>query len=97
MITSKQRKTLSSLGQKLEPTFIIGKDGLTDNSIRELSNLLEARELVKVTILKNSELIPKEFINTLCYQLAAEPVSCLGQKIVIYRRSEKKGIKHIEF
>ncbi|MCR4661303.1 MAG: YhbY family RNA-binding protein [Clostridia bacterium] len=97
MITTKQRKTLSSMAQTLTPSFIIGVGGLTDNSIRELSNLLEARELVKITILKTSGLVPREFIDSLCKTLAAEPVSCLGQKIVIYRRSEKKGIKHIEF
>ena len=95
MLTSKQRKTLSSLGQKTEALFQIGKNGLSDALINELSNALEARELIKISVLSNSEIVAKDLINDLSQSLKAEPVSCVGSKMVIYRRS-RKDIMHIE-
>ncbi len=97
MITSKERKVLSGMGQRLEPLFIIGKNGISDNTINELYDLLEARELVKISVLKNCDFTAKELIGELIEKLRAEPVSCIGGKIVIYRRSNRDGIKHIEF
>jgi RNA-binding protein len=95
MLTSKQRKKLSSLGQKTEAIFQIGKNGLSDALVNELSNALEAREIIKISVLNNSEMVAKDLINDLSQALKAEPVSCIGSKIVIYRRS-RKDIKHIE-
>lgn len=97
MLTSKERKALSGLGQKIEPIFQIGKNGLSDATINELSNVLEAREMIKINVLKNSDVEPKTFINDLCKSLKAEPVSCVGNKMVIYRRSSRDNIKHLEF
>lgn len=95
MLTSKQRKKLSSLGQKIEPIFQIGKNGLSDAQVAEFGNALEAREIIKISVLNNSEMSAKELINGLSEALKAEPVSCIGSKMVIYRRSTK-DIKHIE-
>lgn len=95
MLNSKQRKILSGLGQKIEPIFQIGKNGLSDALVNELSNALEAREIIKISVLNNSEMHAKDLINELSTALQAEPVSCLGSKMVIYRKS-KKDIKHIE-
>lgn len=95
MITSKQRKVLSGLGQKIEPIFQIGKNGLSDALVNELSNALEAREIIKISVLNNSDIVAKELINDLALSLKAEPVSCVGNKMVIYRRSAK-DIKHLE-
>lgn len=97
MITSKERKVLSGMGQKLEPVFQIGKNGVTDTTISELSDVLEARELIKISVLRNCDFTAKELINDLAETLMAEPVSCVGSKIVLYRRSERKDVKHIEF
>lgn len=96
MLTSKARKKLSSLGQKIEPIFQIGKNGLTDEFIKELGNALEARELIKISVLGNSGLKAKSIINDLSQALNAEPISCVGSKMVIYRKSSR-DIKHLEF
>lgn len=97
MITSKERKTLSGMGQKISPVFQIGKNGIGENTINEISNLLEARELIKINILNNCDNKPREIIDALCDDLQAEPVSCIGNKIVIYRRSTRDGYEHIVF
>ena len=96
-MTSKERKILSGMGQKIDPIFQIGKNGLDGVIIKELSDALEARELIKISVLRNCDYTAKELIGELCEELGADPISCVGSKIVIYRRSGRKDIKHIEF
>ena len=96
MITSKERKKLSGMAQTMEPVFQIGKNGLTDVIVDELSDVSDARELIKVSVLRNCDDEPRDLLNELCDALQAEPVSCLGSKIVLYRRSTRKDVKHIE-
>ena len=96
MITTKQRAYLRGLGNALEPVMQIGKEGLSDNSYEAINGLLEARELVKIRVLKNCEKTPKETMHDICDKLGAEPVQVIGGIIVIYKKSSKKDFKHIE-
>ena len=96
MITTKQRALLRGLGNALEPVMQIGKDGLSDNSIEAINSLLEARELVKITILNNCEFSPKEMMAKICQATNADPVQVIGGKVIIYRKSSKKDFKHIQ-
>lgn len=95
MISSKQRSALSALAQNLQPIFQVGKNGITDIFIKELGDALDARELVKISVQKSNELKAKDVLKELCDALKAEPVSCVGFKITLYRKS-KKSIKHID-
>lgn len=97
MISSKERKVLSGMGQKIDPVVQIGKNGVTEAVLQELEDVLEARELVKISVLRNCDFTAKEMINDLADDLNAEPVSCVGSKIVLYRKSQRKDVKHIEF
>ncbi len=97
MFTTKQRSNLRSLAQTIDPIAQIGKGGISDNLIESLSTMLEARELIKITVLNNAEMDAKSFSIELADRLGAEVVCVIGHKIVLYRRSDKKGIKHIEF
>lgn len=96
MFTSKQRSVLRSIAQNIEPITQIGKGGISENLITTLSEALDKRELIKITVLNNSEYTAKDIINELCEKLNAEPVCVIGHKIVIYRRS-KKDIEHIKY
>ena len=95
-MTTKQRSKLRSLAQTIEPIGQIGKGGISDNMVAGLSSALEARELIKGTVLKNAEDEAKYLADDLAAELNAEVVCTIGHKIVLYRRSLKDGVKHIE-
>lgn len=92
---SKIRSKLAGLAQPLDATFQIGKNGITDSVIFDLSRQLESKELVKISLLKNSDLERVEVAEQLCQRLGAEAVAQVGSKIVLYRKSLKKDVKHI--
>lgn len=96
MITTKQRAMLRALGNALECVMQIGKEGLSENSYKAIDGLLDARELIKINILKTCEMSPKEVMQDICSKLNAEPVQVIGCKIILYKKSTKKGFKHIE-
>ena len=94
MLTSKQRAYLRSLASN-EPTIMqVGKGGIGENLIKTVSDALEARELIKLSVLGNSGEEAREVAEALAEATAAEVVGVVGKKIILYRESEKK--KRIE-
>lgn len=89
MLTGKQRSYLKSLAHNLDPLFQLGKNGLSDNFIKEVDVALENRELVKINILNNSMLEVEEVSRQLVETLGAEFVQNIGNKVIIYRESEE--------
>lgn len=96
MITSKQRAFLRKQANGLEPIFQIGKGGITEELISQLSNALEARELIKVHVLETAMLDIKETCNSIAEKLGAEPVQAIGSKFVLYRQASKQDKRKIE-
>ncbi|MBR1867776.1 MAG: YhbY family RNA-binding protein [Clostridia bacterium] len=97
MFTTKERSKLRSLAQKIEPIGQIGKNGVTDNMLEGLSAALDKRELIKLTVLKNSDDDIIEIGNFIAEKLGAEFVCATGRKIVVYRKSDKPGVVHIKY
>lgn len=73
----------------MDPLFQIGKNGLTENFIKQVDEALETRELIKVKILQNSLLEATDVANQLCDKLEANFVQSIGSKFVIYRESKE--------
>ena len=89
MLTSKQRAYLRGLAS-VEPAIMqVGKGGISENLIKTVSDALEARELIKLTVLENSGEAAREVAELLAKATSAEVVGVIGKKIVLYRESEK--------
>ena len=89
MLTSKERAELRARANTMETTLMVGKDGVTQAVAEEADRLLTARELVKGKVLESALMSPREVSDALCEATGAEGVSCVGNKFVIYRFSEK--------
>ena len=88
-LTSKQRAYLKSLATNLEPIFQIGKSSLTPTMVDAVSQALEKRELVKMSVLKNCFDDPKELAEMISERTKSAVVQVIGKKIVLYRPSKK--------
>lgn len=87
MITSKERAYLRGLANNIPAIMQIGKGGIGDNLIKTVSDALEARELIKLTVLENSMESPREVANALAEATGSDVVAVVGKKIVLYRES----------
>jgi putative RNA-binding protein, YhbY family len=89
MITSKQRSYLRSLANAMSPIFQIGKGGIEENFLKQVDDALEARELIKISVLGNSDYGSREASDIICEELDCEGIQAIGNKIVLYRKSKK--------
>ena len=78
----------------MDTIFQIGKGGITEEICLQISNALEARELIKARVLDNSGYTAREAAEEIAEAVNCDVVSCLGMRFVLYRESEKK--KRIE-
>lgn len=90
MLTSKQRAFLRAQANGLETIQQIGKDGVTDSVIQQVREAILPRELVKLRVLETSLLSAREVSEQLCAALDAQPVQCIGSKLVLYKANPKK-------
>ena len=97
MFTTKERSALRSLAQNIDPITQIGKGGIGENLVSLVSSALDAHELVKLSVLKTADGEPDEIAEELAEKLGAEVVCVVGRKIVLYRFSNRKNVKHINF
>lgn len=94
MLTGKQKRFLRSKAHHLEPIFQVGKGGVNENMIKQIEDALEARELIKISVLQNCD-VPKEMVAQKLQQgTGAEIVQIIGKTIVLYKESKEK--KQIE-
>ena len=79
---------------KITPILQIGKSSVTPELISAVDEALEARELIKMHILKNCFDDPKEIAQVIAERARSEVVQVIGKKVVLYR--ESKDNKKIE-
>ncbi len=84
------------MAQTINPIFQIGKNGVGDNQVKDICLALELHELVKISVLRNAEANTKDVLDEVCQKTGAEPVTAIGNKIVIYKRSTRDDVEHIE-
>lgn len=89
-LTSKQRAALRAMANTLPVVLYVGKDGVTDGTVKEAYDLLEARELIKCGLQQSAPLDAGEASRQLCEKLGAQAVQVIGKKFVLFRRNEKE-------
>ena len=77
---------------KLDPIFQIGKSSLTP----AVSEALEARELVKITVLKNCLDDGSSIADVLAERTQSQVVQVIGRKIVLYRPAKDEAKRKIQ-
>ncbi|MBS5606062.1 ribosome assembly RNA-binding protein YhbY [Clostridium sp. AF18-27] len=94
-MTSKQRSYLKGLAMTIDPVFQIGKASLTPEVTQAVSEVLEARELVKITVLKNCLDDGRSIAEVLAERTHSEVVQVIGRKIVLYRPAKEENKRKI--
>ena len=89
MLTSKERAELRAQANSIDTTLMVGKEGVTETVIAEAETQLTARELIKGKVLETALMSPREVSDEICAATGADGISCVGNKFVIYRFSEK--------
>ncbi|MGM9925501.1 MAG: ribosome assembly RNA-binding protein YhbY [Bacillus sp. (in: firmicutes)] len=89
MLTGKQKRFLRSKAHHLTPIFQVGKGGVNDNMIRQIEEALEARELLKVSILQNCDVDKATVAQELAEGTKAELVQLIGLTVVLYKESKE--------
>ena len=95
-MTSKQRAYLKGLAMKIEPVFQIGKASLTPEVTQAVSEALEARELIKLTVLKNCLDDGSSIAEVLTERTHSQVVQVIGRKIVLYRPAKDEAKRKIQ-
>lgn len=90
-MTSKQRAYLRSLANTLEPIFQIGKSGISENLIQQLSDALNARELIKIHVLETAPDTAKNLGIEISNLTNSTLVQTIGNKITLFKQKEKNS------
>lgn len=88
MLSGKQRGFLRGLANEIPPIFQVGKGGISDNMLKQFDDALEARELIKASVLNNSENGAREGCEEIAGRTGAEIVQVIGNRFVLYRESK---------
>ena len=94
-MTSKQRAYLKGLAMTIDPIFQLGKNSLTPENTKAIAEALEARELIKISVLNNCADDPKEIAQTVAERTRSQVVQVIGKKIVLYKEGKKEKKKII--
>ena len=92
-MTSKQRAYLKSLAMNTEPILQIGKSSLTPEFTASVKEALEARELIKISVLQNCMDDPRQMAQMLAERTGSQVVQVICKKIVLYKEGKKEKKK----
>lgn len=93
MLTSKERAYLRGLANGVQTIFQVGKQDISDNLIKQVSDALTARELIKLRVLENSGLTAREAAAEIADATNSEVVQVIGTRFVLYRESREMPVE----
>ena len=95
-LTSKQPAQLRGIANSIDTIVHIGKDGITENLVKQADDALEAREIIKCKVQENSLLTAREACEELSRLTRSEQVQVIGTKFVLYRQQHDKSKRKIQ-
>ncbi len=87
MLNSRQRAQLRGLANTMDAIFQVGKGGIGEQIIKQVDDALEARELIKMSVLETSEETSRTAADKIAKAVGADVVQVIGRKFVLYRES----------
>ncbi|MHC5372715.1 ribosome assembly RNA-binding protein YhbY [Enterococcus sp. LJL120] len=89
-LRGKQKRFLRSQAHHLQPIFQIGKGGLNTAVIKQIDEALEKRELIKISLLQNTDEVADEVAKVIQETIHCEVVQIIGRVIVLFKPSSKE-------
>lgn len=89
-LRGKQKRYLRSQAHHLQPIFQVGKAGLNQAMIIQINEALEKRELIKITLLQNTDELPEEVASALEDSIQCNIVQIIGRVLVLFKPSTKE-------
>ncbi len=97
MLNSRQRAQLRGMANDFETILQVGKMGISENTEKQVDDALEARELIKMSVLETCPLTSREAADELAQKVKADVVQVIGRKFILYRESKNnKTIKLVK-
>lgn len=88
-LTGKQKRYLRAEAHHLTPIVQIGKGGLTNEIKTSIRKALDARELIKVAILQNSDADINDVAEEI-EEMSFDVVQKIGRILVVFKVAEKR-------
>lgn len=88
-MTSKERAYLKGLANRVPSLYQVGKDGVTENVVKQIDDALSARELIKGNVLENAMMTAREVAEELAEKTGSQVVQVIGNRFILYRRTDK--------
>ncbi|KAF1300188.1 MULTISPECIES: ribosome assembly RNA-binding protein YhbY [Enterococcus] len=89
-LRGKQKRFLRSQAHHLQPIFQVGKGGVNEAMIKQIEEALEKRELIKISLLQNTEEVADEVAETLQNEIRCDVVQIIGRVLVLFKPSTKE-------
>ena len=89
MLNSRQRAQLRGLANSFETILQVGKSGVSENTVKQVSDALEARELIKLRTLETCPTTHRETAEEIAEKTGADVVQVIGSRFVLYKESEE--------
>lgn len=86
-LSNDQKKSLRSIGHKLNPVVTVAEKGLSEGVMEELNRALDDHELIKVKFQINDRDAKVALIAEMCEAQKAELVQQIGKVALILRRN----------
>lgn len=89
-MTGKERAEFRRQANTLNAIFQIGKGEISDAMLDSIDEALEKRELIKISVLDNSDLSAKDAAEMISAATGSDVIQCIGKKFVLYRKKQER-------